>query len=69
MTYSLADGALEVKTTIGNLSAEAMSLTIICFEALTTIISGINLSHEGGLQTLTAGETWIESFWVRASGI
>jgi len=44
----------------------------ICFEPLTTIISGINLAHEGkysGLQTLPAGQKWIESFWVRASGI
>ncbi len=44
----------------------------ICFEPLTTIISGVNLAHEGkysGLQTLPAGQKWIESFWVRASGI
>src|SRR6266481_4178185 len=44
----------------------------ICFEPLTTIISGVNLAHEGkysGLQTLPAGQKWIESFWVRANGI
>lgn len=44
----------------------------ICFEPLATIISGVNLAHEGkyaGLQTLPAGATWTESFWVRASGI
>ena len=43
----------------------------ICFEPLTTIISGVNLAHEGkysGLQTLPAGAKWTESFWVRSSG-
>ena len=44
----------------------------ICFEPLSTIINGVNLAHEGkwkGLQTVPAGAKWIESFWVRASGI
>jgi aldose 1-epimerase len=44
----------------------------ICFEPLATIISGVNLAHEGkwnGLQTVPAGGKWTESFWVRASGI
>jgi len=44
----------------------------ICFEPLTTIISGVNLQHEGkwnGLQTVPAGAKWTESFWVRSSGI
>lgn len=44
----------------------------ICFEPLSTIISGINLQHEGkwnGLQTVPAGGKWTESFWVRSSGI
>jgi aldose 1-epimerase len=44
----------------------------ICFEPLTTIISGVNLAQEGkysGLQTVPAGGKWTESFWVRASGI
>ena len=44
----------------------------ICFEPLTTIISGVNLAHEGkypGMQTVPAGGKWTESFWVRASGI
>jgi len=43
----------------------------ICFEPLTTIISGVNLAHEGkysGVQTLAPGEKWSESFWVRAGG-
>jgi len=44
----------------------------ICFEPLATIISGVNLAHEGkwnGLQTVAAGGAWTESFWIRASGI
>ena len=44
----------------------------ICFEPLSTIISGVNLAHEGkypGLQTLPASGKWTESFWIRASGI
>jgi galactose mutarotase-like enzyme len=44
----------------------------ICFEPLSTIISGVNLAHEGkyaGLQTLPAGEKWTESFWIRSAGI
>ena len=44
----------------------------ICFEPLTIIINGVNLAHDGkwsGLQMVPAGEKWMESFWVRASGI
>ena len=44
----------------------------ICFEPLSTIISGVNLAHEGkwpGLQTVPAGGTWTESFWIQSSGI
>jgi aldose 1-epimerase len=44
----------------------------ICFEPLSTIISGVNLAHEGkypGLQSVPARGKWTESFWIRASGI
>jgi aldose 1-epimerase len=44
----------------------------ICFEPLTTIISGANLAQEGkypGLQSVPAGGKWTESFWIRAAGI
>lgn len=43
----------------------------ICFEPLTTIISGVNLAHEGKYSAqpiLPAGEKWTGSFWVRAAG-
>jgi aldose 1-epimerase len=42
----------------------------ICFEPLTTIISGVNLTDKwAGLQTVPAGGKWTESFWIRSSGI
>ncbi len=44
----------------------------ICFEPLAAIISGVNLAHAGkypDLQSVPAGGTWTESFWIRASGI
>jgi aldose 1-epimerase len=43
----------------------------ICFEPLATIISGVNLAHEGkypGLQSVPARGAWTESFWIRADG-
>ena len=42
----------------------------ICFEPLTTIISGVNLTAKWpGLQTVPSGGKWTESFWIRSSGI
>jgi aldose 1-epimerase len=42
----------------------------ICFEPLTTIISGVNLTDKWkSLQTVPAGGKWTESFWIRSSGI
>jgi aldose 1-epimerase len=44
----------------------------ICIEPLSTIINGVNLAHEGkysGLQMLPSRGKWIESFWIRSSGI
>jgi aldose 1-epimerase len=41
----------------------------ICFEPLTTIISGVNLSEKWkDLQSVPAGGKWTESFWIRSSG-
>jgi aldose 1-epimerase len=42
----------------------------LCIEPLATIISGVNLAHEGkwsGLQSVAPGAKWIESFWIRAT--
>jgi aldose 1-epimerase len=44
----------------------------ICFEPMAGITNGVNLSHDGKfreLQSVPAGTKWVESFWVRASGI
>jgi aldose 1-epimerase len=44
----------------------------ICFEPMAAVTNGINLFADGkypGLQWISTGETWSESFWVAASGI
>jgi aldose 1-epimerase len=44
----------------------------ICFEPLTTIISGVNLAHDGkysGQQSIPAGGSWTGSFWILSRGI
>jgi aldose 1-epimerase len=42
----------------------------ICFEPLTTIISGVNLTDKWKeLQTVPPGGKWTESFWIGSSGI
>ena len=44
----------------------------VCIEPLATIISGVNLAHEGkypDLQSVPARGAWTESFWIRAAGI
>ena len=44
----------------------------ICFEPLTTIISGVNLAHDGkysGQQMIPAGGSWTGSFWIQSRGI
>jgi aldose 1-epimerase len=43
----------------------------ICFEPMTAVTNGVNLAHEGKyseLQTVPAGESWQESFWIQATG-
>jgi aldose 1-epimerase len=40
----------------------------ICFEPMSAVTNGVNLAHEGkyaGLQTISCGESWRESFWIR----
>lgn len=44
---------------------------VVCFEPMTGLTDGFNLAHEGrwkDLQSIPPGESWSESFWVRASG-
>ena len=44
----------------------------ICFEPMTGITNAINLNHDGkyaALQSVAAGASWTESFWIRASGL
>lgn len=43
----------------------------ICFEPMSAVTNGINLAYEGkyaGLQTISPGESWQESFWIRPVG-
>ena len=43
----------------------------VCFEPMAGITNAMNLAHRGvykELQTLGAGKTWRESFWIRPSG-
>ena len=43
----------------------------LCFEPMTAITNGFNLAHAGvyeELQSIPAGGTWRESFWIRPSG-
>lgn len=43
----------------------------ICFEPMTGLTNAFNLAQAGlypELQSIPAGQTWTESFWIRASG-
>jgi aldose 1-epimerase len=43
----------------------------VCFEPMAGITNAMNAAHKGlykELQTIPAGGTWEESFWVRPSG-
>lgn len=44
----------------------------VCFEPMAAISNGINLYHDGKypeLQIVAPGAKWVESFWIRSSGI
>ncbi len=44
----------------------------ICFEPMAGITNAVNLNHDGKypeLQSVPAGGTWTESFWVRTTGL
>ena len=43
----------------------------VCFEPMAAITNGINLAHDGkypALQSVAAGATWQESFWIQPTG-
>ncbi len=45
--------------------------SFVCFEPMAGITNAFNLSHEGkysSLQTIPAGQSWEESFWIAPSG-
>ncbi len=49
----------------------AQSRNFICFEPMAGITNAMNLAHKGTykeLQSIPAGGTWQESFWVRTRG-
>ncbi|MGP0075308.1 MAG: aldose 1-epimerase [Bryobacteraceae bacterium] len=44
---------------------------VVCFEPMTGLTDGFNLAHAGvfkNLQSIAAGATWTESFWIRPTG-
>jgi len=44
---------------------------VICFEPMTAVTNAFNLAHAGAykdLPVIRPGETWKESFWIRAAG-
>ncbi len=44
---------------------------VVCFEPMTGITNAFNLAHQGvfgDLQSVEAGATWTESFWIRTAG-
>jgi aldose 1-epimerase len=45
--------------------------SVVCFEPMTAVTNAFNLAHTGlykDLPVIPPGETWRESFWIRASG-
>jgi len=49
----------------------AAERNFICFEPMAAISNGVNLAHKGlykELQSIPAGGTWRESFWVKPTG-
>jgi aldose 1-epimerase len=44
---------------------------VVCFEPMTGLTNGFNLAHEGvfkNLQSIPAGGSWTESFWIHPTG-
>ena len=54
-----------------NPNASAAARNFVCFEPMAAITNAMNLAHKGAykeLQSIPAGATWEESFWVRPLG-
>jgi aldose 1-epimerase len=44
---------------------------VVCFEPMTAVTNAFNLAHSGAYKdapSIQPGETWTESFWIRATG-
>jgi aldose 1-epimerase len=55
----------------GAAAQAAQDRNFICVEPMAGITDGVNLAHKGRyseLQSVQAGGTWRESFWVKPSG-
>ena len=54
-----------------NPNASPAARNFVCFEPMAAITNAMNLAHKGAykeLQSIPAGGTWEESFWVRPRG-
>jgi len=75
--FSIASGNEKVEVLFGPKYPAAQVFTpanrqTVCMEPMAGITNAVNLNHEGkypGLQMLAPGAKWIESWWVRSSGI
>jgi aldose 1-epimerase len=75
--FSIESGGKKVEALFGrNYPAavvwEPAGREFICFEPMAGITNAVNLNHEGkypDLQMVAPGSKWVESFWIRASGI
>ena len=75
--FVFQSGAEKVEGIIGPKYPTAMVYTppnaqAACLEPMAAISNAINLNHDGKypeLQMLAPGAKWVESFWVRSSGI
>jgi aldose 1-epimerase len=75
--FSIASGNEKVEVLFGPKYPAAQVFTppnrqTVCMEPMAGITNAVNLNHEGkypGLQTVAPGAKWIESWWVRSSGI
>lgn len=75
--FAIESGDKKVEMLFGPKFPTAMVFTgggpqSVCFEPMAAISNGINLYHDGKypeLQMVAPGAKWVESFWVRSSGI